>query len=149
MLAPLCIGAVLCCAPGCTSSTVPSSPFATLRIVFRGATTLRPDLPASAQACVSGVGVTHSHPSWRNFATVPLQPMPPDRYEITFTDVPIDARVTFRVNDQNSCDQNPTGAVVRNVFANDVELAQNTTTPGNGDEPGFALSVSSSGRVTQ
>ena len=37
---------------------------------------------------MSGVGVTHTHPSWRNFATVPLQPMPPDRYEITFTDVP-------------------------------------------------------------
>ena len=46
---------------------------------------------------MSGVGVTHTHPSWRNFATVPLQSMPPDRYEITFTDVPVDARVTFRV----------------------------------------------------
>jgi len=140
---------LLAASPGCSSSTAPSSAFATLRIVFRGSTTLRSDLPAFAQACVSGVGVTHTHPSWRNFATVPLQPMPPDRYEITFTDVPVDARVTFRVNDQNFCDQNPTGAVVRNVFANDVELVQNTTTPGNGDEPGFALSVSSSGRVTQ
>jgi hypothetical protein len=98
---------------------------------------------------VSGVGVTHTHPSWRNFGTVPLQPAPPDRYEITFTDVPVGARVSFRINDQNFCDQNPTGAVLRNVFANDVELAQNTTTPGNGEEPGFALSVSSSGRVTQ
>ena len=149
-LAVLCMAmAIVCATAGCTSSTTPSSPFASLRIVFRGSTTLRSDLPASAQACVSGVGVTHTHPSWRNFATVPLQSMPPDRYEITFTDVPVDARVTFRVNDQNSCDQNPTGAVVRNVFANDVELVQNTTTPGNGDEPGFALSVSSSGRVTQ
>jgi hypothetical protein len=134
---------------GCTSSTAPASPFATVRVVFRGSTTQRSDLPASAQACVSGVGVTHTHPSWRNFGAFPLQAVPPDRYEIAFTDVPVDARVTFRINDQNYCDQNPTGAVLRNVFANDVELAQNTTTPGSGDEPGFAFSVSSSGRVSQ
>ena len=49
----------------------------------------------------------------------------------------------FRVNDQNACDENPTGAVTRNVFANDVRLIQNTTTPGNGDEPGFAFTVAS------
>jgi len=46
------------------------------------------------------------------------------------------------------CDQNPTGAVLRNVSANDVELVQNTTTPGNGDEPGFAFATGSSGRIT-
>lgn len=127
----------------------PSSTSPTLRIVFRGSTARRTDLPASAQGCVDGVGVTHTHPGWRNFAAVPLTPVPPDRYEITFTDVPINARVSFRVNDQNFCDQNPTGAVLRNVFANDVELVQNTTTPGNGDEPGFAITVSATGRVTQ
>jgi hypothetical protein len=134
---------------GCTSSTAPSSHFATVRIIFRGATTQRTDLPASAQACISGVGVTHAHPSWRNFATVPLQPVPPDRYEIMFDDVPVDTPASFRINDQNFCDQNPTGAVLRNVFANDVELRQNTTTPGNGDEPGYAFRVSANGRVMQ
>jgi hypothetical protein len=75
--------------------------------------------------------------------------VPPDRYEITFTDVPVNTRVSFRVNDQNSCDENPTGAVTRNVFANDVRLIQNTTTPGNGDEPGFAIMVAPNGAVTQ
>ena len=104
-----------------------------------GATARRSDLPASAQACVNGVGATHTHPSWRSFAAIPLQPVPPDRYEITFTDVPVDARVSFRVNDQNTCDENPTGAVTRNIFVNDIRLVQNTTTPGNGDEPGFAI----------
>jgi len=149
-VSPLCWWAVVAAtAADCSSSTTPTSSAATVRIVFRGSTTLRSDLPASAQACVSGVGTTHMHPSWRSFATVPLQPVPPDRYEITFSDVPVATRVSFRVNDQNSCDQNPTGAVVRNVFANDVELAQNTTTPGNGDEPGFAFSVSASGRISQ
>src|SRR5688572_5671161 len=131
-------------APGCdeaatSPATRPGSMAATVRIVFVGATTRRSDLPASAQACVNGVGATHTHPSWRNFAAIPLQPVPPDRYEITFTDVPVDTRVSFRVNDQNSCDENPTGAVTRNVFANELRLVQNTTTPGNGDEPGYAL----------
>ena len=109
----------------------------------------RSDLPASALACAEGAGATHTHPSWRAYATVPLQPVPPDRYEVTFSDVPVNTRVSFRVNDQNSCDENPTGAVTRNVFANDVRLIQNTTTPGNGDEPGFAISVAPNGAVTQ
>ena len=122
---------------------------ATVRIVFQGSTTRRSDLPASAQACVSGVGSTHIHPSWRDFAAINLQPVPPDRYEITFSDVPAGTRVTFRVNDQNSCDQNPTGAVTQNIFANDVRLVQNTTTPGNGDEPGYALIVAANGAISQ
>jgi hypothetical protein len=92
---------------------------------------------------------THTHPSWRSFAAILLQPVPPDRYEITFDDVPVDTRVSFRINDQNSCDQNPTGAVTRNVSVNNVDLVQNATTPGQGDEPGFAFSVTAGGRVTQ
>src|SRR5262245_66493828 len=102
-----------------TQSTV-----ASVRIVFLGSTTRRTDLPAAAQGCVAGVGATHIHPSWRNFAGISLQSVPPDRYEISFTDVPIGTRVSFRVNDQNSCDENATGAVTRNVFANDVRLVQ-------------------------
>ena len=129
--------------------TTPSQSTATIRIVFLGSTTRRSDLPSSAQAYVSGVGATHIHPSWRNFAGIPLQPVPPDRYEITFNDVPIGSRVSFRVNDQNACDENPTGAVTRNVFANDVRLVQNTTTPGNGDEPGYALIVAANGTISQ
>ena len=120
-----------------------------VRIVFLGSTTRRSDLPPSAQACLAGVGATHIHPSWRSFAGTPLQSVPPDRYEITFNDVPIGTRVSFRVNDQNSCDENPTGAVTRNVFANDVRLIQNTTTPGNGDEPGYALTVAANGTISQ
>jgi hypothetical protein len=141
---------------GCDESNGPSSPTppsgsttATVRIVFMGATVRRSDLPASAQACVSGVGATHTHPSWRSFAGIPLQPVPPDRYEISFTDVPVNTRVSFRVNDQNACDENPTGAVTRNVLANDVRLIQNTTTPGNGDEPGFAITVAPNGAISQ
>lgn len=120
-----------------------------VRIVFLGSTTRRTDLPPSAQACVNGVGATHVHPSWRNFAGIALQPVPPDRYQIAFTDVPVDTRVSFRVNDQNACDENPTGAVTRDIFVNETRLTQNATTPGNGDEPGFAFMVAEDGRVSQ
>ena len=75
--------------------------------------------------------------------------MPPDRYELTFTDVPVNMLVSLRVNDQNSCDENPTGAVTRNVFLNDLRLIQNATTPGNGDEPGYAFTVSPTGTISQ
>ena len=122
---------------------------ATIRIVFMGSTTRRPDLPASAQGCTNGVGATHTHPSWRNFASIPMQAVPPDRYEISFTDVPVNTRVSFRVNDQNFCDENPTGAATRNVLVNDVRLMQNATTPGNGDEPGYAFVIGSDGRISQ
>ena len=57
--------------------------------------------------------------------------------------------MSFRINDQNSCDENPTGAVTRNVFVNTVRLTQNTTTPGNGDEPGYAFTVTASGSIAQ
>ena len=140
---------------GCDESNGPPAPTpsssstATVRLVFMGATSRRTDLPASAQGCVSGVGATHTHPSWRGFAGIALQPVPPDRYEISFTDVPVNTRVSFRVNDQNACDENPTGAVTRNVLVNDVRLIQNTTTPGNGDEPGFAFSIDPNGAISQ
>lgn len=63
--------------------------------------------------------------------------------------MPVNTRVSFRINDQNACDENPTGAVTRNVFANDVRLVQNTTTPGNGDEPGYALTVTANRTISQ
>ena len=135
--------------PGCDDSPASPGQPLSVRIVFNGSTTRRSDLPPAALGCVNGVGATHIHPSWRDFAGIPLTPVPPDRYEITFTDVPVGARVTFRVNDQNSCDENPTGAVTRNVFANDVRLVQNATTPGNGDEPGYAMTVAADGRISQ
>ena len=137
--------------PGCDETAVSpgQATTPTVRIVLQGSTTRRFDLPASAQPCVDAVGATHIHPSWRSFVAIPLQAVPPDRYEITFSDVPIGMRVSFRVNDQNACDENLTGAVTRNVFANDVRLIQNTTTPGNGDEPGYALTVEANGTIRQ
>jgi hypothetical protein len=140
---------VLASSTACDDSPTTPDPPGTVRFVFLGPTARRTDLPASAQACVTAVGTTHIHPSWRSFAAIPLQPFPPDRYEIRLEDVPTDTRVSFRINDQNSCDENPTGAVTRNVFVNTVRLTQNTTTPGNGDEPGYAFTVTATGSITQ
>jgi len=155
-LTPVALAGLLVTTLGCRGEETPASPTtppgsatATVRIVFLGSTSRRGDLPASAQACVGGVGATHIHPSWRSFAGIPLQAIPPERYELTFTDVPVNTRVSFRVNDQNACDENPTGAVTRNVLANDVRLVQNTTTPGNGDEPGYAFATTASGGISQ
>ena len=137
-------------AAGCdepASSTGPGPAGRSVRFVFAGATARRSDLPPSALECLNGVGLTHIHPSWRDFAAIPLRPLPPDRYDILLDDVPVATRVSFRINDQNSCDQNPTGAVTRSVFANDVALMQNATTPG--DEPGYAFMVAPGGTVTQ
>jgi hypothetical protein len=63
--------------------------------------------------------------------------------------VPVNTRVSIRVNDQNACDENLTGTVTRNVLVNDVRLVQNTTTPGSGDEPGFAFTIAPNGTISQ
>jgi len=106
--------------PACNEPNGPSSTTATVRIVFMGATARRSDLPASAQACIDGVAPTH--PSWRAFVGISLQSVPRNRYEITFMDVPVNTQVSFRVNDQNFCDENPTGAVTQNIFVNGIRL---------------------------
>src|SRR5688572_32185818 len=87
----------------------PTATSATVRVIFQGSTDRDPDLPPEALPCINGVGATHIHPSWRNFAAIPMVPVPPTRYEIVLTDAPINTRLTFRVNDQNFCDENPTG----------------------------------------
>ena len=63
--------------------------------------------------------------------------------------MPVNTLVSFRVNDQNACDENPTGAVTRNLLANDVRLIQDTTTPGNGDEPGYSVMVAVGAAVSR
>jgi hypothetical protein len=119
-----------------------------VRFVYRASTVARNDLPVAAQECVRGVGQTHIHPSWRNFDRFDMTPVGADRWERTFSDVPTTARQSIRVSDGNMCDENPTGAATRNVFANDVLLVEVVPTPGSGTEPGLGFSVSPDGRVT-
>ena len=136
---------------GCDNSeSSPTAPTttATVRFDYRAATSLNANLPASTQACVNGVGRTHIHPSWREFARVEMQAIGTDLWQITFTDVPSAARLSIRVSDANVCTDNPTGAATRNVFANDVLLVDIVPTPGSGTEPGLAFTVDVDGTVT-
>lgn len=62
-------------------------------IVFTGAVARRSDLAVSAQACVDGVGTTYAHLSRRAVPGISLQPVPRNRYQITFMDVPVKTQV--------------------------------------------------------
>ena len=138
--------AMACGGPDNGPSPTPSST-ATVRIIYRARVTPRTDLPQSLATCIAGVGQTHIHPSWRSFTAVPLQANA-NQWEITFNDVPANARQSIRVSDGNVCDENPTGAATRNIFANEVLLTEIVTTPGSGPEPGLAFAVDASGRIT-
>ena len=140
--------ALVGCDTGDSSPTAPSTTTATVRFDYRASTSLNANLPASTQACVSGVGRTHIHPSWRGFVRVDMQAVGADLWQITFTDVPIDVRLSLRVSDPNACTENPTGAATRNVSANDVLLVDIVPTPGTGTEPGLAFTVNTDGTVT-
>ena len=144
------LGVVALTLVGCDSSpTAPSTTTATVQFDYRAATALTPNLPASPQTCVSGVGRTHIHPSWRGFVRIDLQAVGATLWQITFTDVPIDMRLSLRVSDPNVCTENPTGAAARNVFVDDVLLVDIVPTPGTGTEPGLAFTVDADGTVTQ
>ena len=139
--------ALVGCDTGDSSPTAPSTT-ATVRFDYRAATALIPNLPASTSTCLSGVGRTHFHPSWRDFARIDMQAVGADLWQITFTDVPVDVRLSLRVSDPNVCTENSTGAATRNVSANDVLLVDIVPTPGSGTEPGLAFTVGTDGAVT-
>ena len=139
--------ALVGCDTGGSSPTAPSTT-ATVQFDYHTATALAPNLPASTQECVRGVGRTHFHPSWRGFERIDMQAVGADLWQITFTDVPIDVRVSLRVSDPNVCTENPTGAATRDVLANDVFLVDIVPTPGTGTEPGLAFTVRADGTVT-
>ena len=125
---------------------------ATVRIAFIGPIELRDDLRApQLSECVTAAIVPKVYPSWRGFNPVTMSGLRTfDGFESTFTDVPVNELVRFRLNDKNWCDRNSTGAVLADVTVNGVQLAQNAMTPGpTGDQPGFQFTVDRSGRVSQ
>jgi hypothetical protein len=132
------------------TATAPTASRATVVISYRASTRPRTDLPASAQACVTGVGETHVHASWRGYDA--FRAAAADRWEVSLNDAPIGQPLTLLIHDGNVCDLNPTGAASHDVFVNNVLLIQSvlvtTSTPGSGPEPGLAFSVNASGLVT-
>lgn len=144
------VAGTLACGTASSSTDSPIAPGATratVTFVYRASTIPRTDLPAALASCVSGVGHTHIHPSWRSFARIEMTAIGADRWEISFSDVPVGVRQSIRVSDGNACDENPTGAATRNVFANGIALSEIVPTPGSGTEPGLAFTVSADGRV--
>ena len=94
------------CDTGDGSPTAPSAQTATVRFDYRASTSLNPILTPASPTCVSAVGHTHIHPSWRGFARVDMQAVGADLWQITFTDVPVDERLSIRISDANVCDKN-------------------------------------------
>ena len=136
---------------GCASDE-PSGPVgattATVRFVYGASTAIDPAVAQAFPGCVQGVGQTHIHPGWRDFARVSMQAAGPDSWEITLQDVPVGGEQRIRVSDPNVCAQNATGAATEGVSANGVTLSRIVDTPGSGIEPGLAFSVSANGSVT-
>jgi hypothetical protein len=125
----------------------PNEGRATVLISYRASTRARTDLPQSAQTCITGVGETHVHASWRDYDA--LRAAAAERWELPLNDAPVRSRLSLLIHDGNACDLNATGAATHNVYVNDVLLVQTVTvTTSSGPEPALAFSVDASGRVT-
>ena len=120
---------------------------ATVQFVYRAPTTTDSGVAAAFLGCVQGVSATHIHPGWRGFNAVFMTAVADDRWEITFSDVPVDEEQRVRVSDPNTCALNRTGASTEGVFANGTLLVRVVDTPGSGVEPGLAFQVSADGTV--
>jgi hypothetical protein len=135
---------------GCNSdnsNTPPQNQLASVTFVYSAPTALDPLVASRFPQCVSAVGRTHLHPSWRNFAATNMSAVGRDRFQLTYADVPVERDLSFRINDPNGCDTDPNGAVTINITANGVTLTRVVGTPGNGTEPGLAFRVSRTGTI--
>jgi hypothetical protein len=133
--------------PACGSGSAPpttGSPSATVRFVLLTPTTRVPMTPDQA-TCARFVGPTHIHFSWRNFESMNMNAVPPDRYELTVTGVPTGTPLSMQVADQNGCLEDPNGFFLSNVLANDVAL---TSVVNVNLGRGLAFTVGQDGRVT-
>lgn len=133
---------------GCVSKSpvAPGTPTTSVRFVFNGPTTRRPDLTRAQEDCARfTVGPTHVHLSWRNFESVDMTAVGADRWQVSVEGVPVGTRLSVMVADQNACAEDPQGWVTHDVLANDVPLTQ-IVNVNNGK--GFGFTVASDGRVT-
>ena len=139
---------ILACDANDPNGIGPGVSTVTVEFVYLASTTIDPAVQNAFPSCISGVGVTHIHPSWRGFVRVTMRAATSDRWEIGFDDVPVGDFLRIRISDPNVCADNPTGAATQNVSANGVALTDIVDTPGSGIEPGLGFSVTADGRVT-
>lgn len=138
-------------AASCDDSKPPTSPTgstATVRFDYAAPTALRSDLTDSQLACAQAVQHTHIHPSWRNFDRIDMEIAGTNLWRISFSDAPVNVRLSIRISDGNACVENATGAATHGIMANGVTLTEIVPTPGSGTEPGLAFTVDSGGRVS-
>ena len=83
-----------------------------------------------------------------DFSRIDMTAVGSDRWEITFSDVPVGFEQRIRISDPNTCATDPNCASTQNVFANGVLLTRVVDTPGNGTEPGLAFAVATDATVT-
>ena len=141
------IGWLAACGGGSPTSPAPGGDRVVLS--YRASTRPRTDLPPSTRACVTGVGETHVHVTWRTPDYFPLRAVAAERWELPLNDAPVGQQLSLLIHDGNVCDRSPTGAAEHDVYINDVLLIRTVTvTTGAGAEPGLAFSVDASGRVT-
>lgn len=139
---------VLAVACGSEDVLPPGAGLVNVAFVYEASTSIDPAVEAAHPQCVDGVGQTHIHPSWRNFARFDMNVAAVDRWEITLGDVPAGSTQRIRISDPNTCALNSTGASTDNVFANGVHLTNIVDTPGTGIEPGLSFTVDAGGTVT-
>lgn len=126
---------------------IPTTPKTSVQSVLQGSTIRRADMTEAQIACARNTGLTHAHPSWHGFEDAVMESIGTERYQITFTDVPVDRLLQITVWDQNWCDTEPLGFVKSGMSANGLPLKQNWFL--DVVQPGFEFSVDASGRVRQ
>ena len=151
---PFVVFGVLLGIPACGDDSTGLSPppnvatVATVVFRYMAPTATDPAVAARFPQCAREVNVTHLHAGWREFQVFALTAMGPDRWEITFSDVPVGFEQRIRISDPNTCASNATGASTEGVSANGTLLTRIVDTPGNGIEPGLAFEVAADGRIT-
>lgn len=131
----------------CGDAGSPGATTAGVAIVYAAPTAADPQIAALYPTCFQQVSQTHIHASWLDYQAYFLTPEAPDRWTITYPDVPVGREHRIRVNDPNRCDLNATGAVTTGITANGVLLTRVADTPGSGTEPGLAFTVDADGTV--
>ena len=122
--------------------------FATVVFSYSASTSTDPSVAAMHSQCVQGVNVTHLHAGWHNFQAFALTAVAPDRWEITFTDVPVESEQRIRISDPNACALNATGASTDGVSANGTLPPASWIRQAAGSSRGLAFDVAADGSVT-
>lgn len=134
---------IVACAEG---PVTPTPAFTTVRFILTESTARRTDLSAGQIICANNTASTHIHPSWQEFQDAIMEPVGTDRYQISFTNVPVNQRQQVTIADQNWCIfGGPIGVAASGVTANGATLKQNWWL--DATQPGFEFTVDPSGLI--